>query len=225
MLSGNSQREERARQHAPRARLPPAQGTIGARLQSDGSHWATFSGMHASHCCLELLKPRPNGSLRSLTNPVIHAFKSTVIRNKLFVYDDEDMAQQVGLFLAELAVDHFVPPPVYYLTPMNIGWAVDILRRAADECKTREIRRPKLYEALDFLEQVVEPASLVKRYRRELSGDRRNERERNQLREALRVATRGIQHACTPLLVEKINARSPLSFVRTRPRSTTCGGN
>ena len=51
---------------------------------------------------------------------------------------------------------------------MNIGWAVDILRRAADECKTREIRRPKLYEALDFLEQTVEPKWLVKRYRREL---------------------------------------------------------
>jgi len=53
---------------------------------------------------------------------------------------------------------------------MNIGWAVDILRRAADKCKIREIRRPKLYEALDFLEKSVEPAWLVKRYRRELSG-------------------------------------------------------
>jgi hypothetical protein len=58
---------------------------------------------------------------------------------------------------------------------MNIGWGVDILRRAADECKVREIRRPKLYEAIDFLEQVVEPKWLVKRYRHELSGDRRNE--------------------------------------------------
>ena len=111
----------------------------------------------------------------------------------------------VGLFLAELAVDHFVPPPAYYLTPMNIGWAVDILRRAADECKTREIRRPKLYEALDFLEKSVEPASLVKLYRRELLGDRRNEREKNQLREALRVATRGIQQACAAQLVDKMN--------------------
>ena len=27
-------------------------------------------------------------------------------QDKLFVYDDEDLAQQVGLFLAELAVDH-----------------------------------------------------------------------------------------------------------------------
>ena len=80
---------------------------------------------------------------------------------------------------------------------MNIGWAVDILRRAADECKIREIRRPKLYEALDFLERTIEPKWLVKRYRRELSGDRRNEREKEQLREALRVATRGIQQACS----------------------------
>jgi hypothetical protein len=126
-------------------------------------------------------------------------------QDQLFVFDDEALAQQVGLFLAEIAVDHFVPPPAYYLTPMNIGWAVDILRRAADECKTREIRRPKLYEALDFLEQTIEPKWLVKRYRRELSGDRNTDRQKNRLREALRVATRGIQQSCAALLVEKMN--------------------
>jgi hypothetical protein len=114
----------------------------------------------------------------------------------LFRFDDEDEARLVGLFLAELAVDHFVPPPAYYLTPMNMAWAVDILRRTADEYKIREILRPKLYEALDFLEKSVEPTWLVKRYRRELSGDRRNERQKDQLREALRLATRGIQQAC-----------------------------
>jgi hypothetical protein len=126
-------------------------------------------------------------------------------QDQLFVFDDEALAQQVGLFLAEIAVDHFVPPPAYYLAPMNIGWAVDILRRAADECKTREIRRPKLYEALDFLEQTIEPKWLVKRFRRELSGDRNTDRQKSQLREALRVATRGIQQACVPLLVDKVN--------------------
>ena len=67
------------------------------------------------------------------------------------------------------------------------------------------IRRSKLYEALDFLEQVVEPKWLVKRYRRELSGDRNTDRQKNQLREALRVATRGIQQSCAALLVEKMN--------------------
>ena len=41
---------------------------------------------------------------------------------------------------------------------------------------------------------------------RELSGDRRDEWEKNQLREALRVATRGIQQASAPLLLDKINA-------------------
>src|SRR4249920_739553 len=86
-----------------------------------------------------------------------------------------------------------------------MAWAVDILRRTADECKIREIRRPKLYEALDFLEKSVEPVWLVKRYRRELSGDRRNGREKDQLREALRVATRGIQQRCALLLVDKMN--------------------
>ena len=91
---------------------------------------------------------------------------------------------------------------------MNIGWGVDILRRAADECKVREIRRPKLYEAIDFLEQVVEPKWLVKRYRRELSGDRNTDRQKNQLREALRVATRAIQQSCAALLMEKMNERA-----------------
>ena len=36
-------------------------------------------------------------------------------------------------------------------------------------------------------------------------GDRRNEREKEQLREALRIATRGIQQACAALLVDKLN--------------------
>src|SRR5438552_1473114 len=88
---------------------------------------------------------------------------------------------------------------------MDVGWAVDILQRAADECKVREIRRPKLHEALDFLEQLLEQKWLVRRYRRELRGDRRNDRERTELREALRVATRGIQQACVVLLVDKMN--------------------
>ena len=77
----------------------------------------------------------------------------------------DDEARVVGLFLAELAVDHFVPPPAHYLTPMNIGWAVDILRRAADGSLLLCTHRPKLNEALDFLEKSVEPAWLVRRYR------------------------------------------------------------
>ena len=126
-------------------------------------------------------------------------------QDSLLTYDDEDLSKWFGLFLAQIAIDHCLPPPAYYLTPMNIAWAVDILRRAADECKIREIRRPKLYEALDFLEQSVEPRWLVRRYRRELSGDRRNDREKEELREALRITTRGIQQACAALLVDKMN--------------------
>ena len=66
-------------------------------------------------------------------------------------------------------------------------------------------RGPKLYEALDFLERTIERKWLVNRYRRELRGDRKTDRQKNQLREALRVATRGIQQACVPLLVDKLN--------------------
>ena len=52
----------------------------------------------------------------------------------LLKYDDEDLSKWFGLGLAEIAVDRFLPPVAYYLRPMNIGWAVDILRRAADIC-------------------------------------------------------------------------------------------
>jgi hypothetical protein len=90
---------------------------------------------------------------------------------------------------------------------MDFAWAVDILRRAAVECMEREIRLAKLYEALDFLERelAVKQKWLVRRYRKALRGDRRNWREQRELRDELRVATRGIQQACVTLLVERLN--------------------
>jgi hypothetical protein len=87
---------------------------------------------------------------------------------------------------------------------MNVGWAVDILGRAALECEEREIRRSQLYEALDFLEGLL-VTWLVRRDRQEIRWDRRNEREKEELREILRVTTRGIQHACTKYLVDRLN--------------------
>ncbi len=144
--------------------------------------------------------------------------------DKFLTYDDEDLSRWFGLGLAEIAVDEFLPPVAYYLRPMDVGWAVDILRRGADECKVREIRRPKLYEALDFLEQSIEPAWLIKRYRRELRGDRRNDREKTELREALRVATRGIQQACIVLLVDKMNELAA-GFRENKAGSINCAGN
>lgn len=80
-----------------------------------------------------------------------------------------------------------------------------ILRRAAEECKTREIRRPKLYEALDFLGQSLDQKWLVRRYRRGLIGDRRDYREKEEQRETLRIAIRGIQQACVAFLLRRMN--------------------
>src|SRR5678816_1093658 len=83
------------------------------------------SGLYFAHASVLLIQP----------NMVcVEAYR---YHDQLFIYDDEELSRQVGIFLAELAVDHFVPPPAYYLTPMNMGWAVGILRRAADECKIR----------------------------------------------------------------------------------------
>jgi hypothetical protein len=123
-------------------------------------------------------------------------------------YDDEGLCKWFGLGMAEITVDHCLPPAEYFFLPMNVGWAVDILRRAALECKEREIRRPKLYEALDLLEDLLDSNWLVRRYRQELRWDRRNEREKDELREILRVTTRGIQRACTSYLVHRLNQLS-----------------
>jgi ribosomal protein L22 len=71
----------------------------------------------------------------------------------------------------------------------------------------REIRIAKVYEALDFLEKALDEKSawLVRRYRRQLRWDRRNNREKEELREILRVTTRGIQLACVGLIVRRLN--------------------
>jgi hypothetical protein len=121
------------------------------------------------------------------------------------IYDDEVLSKWFGLGMAEIMVDHCLPPAEYFFLQMNVGWAVDILRRAAADCKEREIRVSKLYEALDFLEHLLNPNKLVRRYRQELRWDRRNEREKEELREILRVTTQGIQHACTKYLVDRLN--------------------
>jgi hypothetical protein len=125
----------------------------------------------------------------------------------LLAYEDQDLARLFGLFVAELAVDHWLPDPWYYIRPMDFAWAVDIIRLAAVECKEREIRRPKLYESLDFLEKQLDEKStwLVRRYRRELRWDRRTYQEKEELREILRATTRGIQFACVKLIVRRLN--------------------
>jgi hypothetical protein len=57
--------------------------------------------------------------------------------DKLFTHEDEDTAKCIGLWLAEISVDNFLPPVQFYLTPMNTAWAVTIVRRGAEECRNR----------------------------------------------------------------------------------------
>ena len=86
---------------------------------------------------------------------------------------------------------------------MKTAWAVTIVRRAAEECKEREIHRSKLYEALDFLEKNMDASALVKTYRRALQGDRPEEWQKDQLRQVLRAAVVGIQRAAAASLVKE----------------------
>ena len=101
---------------------------------------------------------------------------------------------------------------------MDFAWAIDIIRRAAVECKEREIRRPKLYESLDFLASQLEERSrwLVRRYRRELRWDRRTNEEQEELGEILRATTRGIQFVCVKLIVRRLNELA-LHFRKNKP--------
>jgi uncharacterized NAD(P)/FAD-binding protein YdhS len=110
--------------------------------------------------------------------------------------------------LAEISVDNFLPPVEFYLTPMNTAWAVTIVRRAAEECKEREIRRAKLYEALESLEKNIDAPVLLRQYRRALQGDRPEEWQKEQLHQILRAAVVGIQRAAAASLLKKMNGLS-----------------
>jgi hypothetical protein len=128
-------------------------------------------------------------------------------RDEQLAYEDSgDLAAWFGLGIAEISVDRCLPPPAYYLTPMNVARAVNILRRSAEDHHKREIRRPELYDALTFLDRFLGKKNwLVRRYRNALRGDTRNQREKLEQREKLRVCFRGIQHACIETLLAEIN--------------------
>jgi hypothetical protein len=127
-------------------------------------------------------------------------------QNPTLGYENGDLAAWFGLGIAEISVDHCLPPPSYYLTPMNVARAIDILRSGAKDYHKREIRRPELYEALALLDQFLGRKNwLVRRYRDALRGDTRNQRERLEQREKLRVRFRGIQQACVESILAEIN--------------------
>ena len=118
---------------------------------------------------------------------------------------DAGLAAWFGLFLAQIAVDHFIPSTDYFLTPMHAAWAIDLVHRSAAEFMDREVRAAKLYEALDYMERTLDKAWLVKRYRNDLRGDYRNWRERREKQYRLQVAARGIRLACAAQIVERMN--------------------
>jgi hypothetical protein len=127
-------------------------------------------------------------------------------RNPILVYEDGDLAAWFGLGIAEISVDKFLPSPSYYLTSMNVARAVEILRRGAEDHHKREIRRPELYKALAFLDHFLERKNwLVRRYRYALRGDTRNQYEKMEQREKLRVRFRGIQQVCVEMILAEIN--------------------
>jgi hypothetical protein len=127
-------------------------------------------------------------------------------QNPTLAYENGDLAAWFGLGIAEISVDHCLPPPSYYLTPMNVARAIDILRSSAEDYHKREIRRPELYEALALLDQFLGRKNwLVRRYRDALRGDTRNQREKMERREKLRVRFRGIQQACVESILAEIN--------------------
>jgi hypothetical protein len=135
----------------------------------------------------------------------------------MLAYDDGDLAARFGLGIAEISVDRCLQPPAYYLSRMNVARAIDILRRAAEDHHKREICVPKLYEALTFMDQFLGDKNwLVRRYRNALRGDTRNQREKMEQREQLRVRFRGIQQACVEIILAELNDRA-LHYRENKP--------
>jgi hypothetical protein len=127
-------------------------------------------------------------------------------QNPALAYENGDLAAWFGLGLAEISVDHCLPPASFHLTPMNVGRAIDIVRRGAEDYHKREVRKLELYEALALLDQFLGKKNwLVRRYRDALRGDTRNQRERLEKRERLRIRFRGIQQACVESILAEIN--------------------
>ena len=63
-------------------------------------------------------------------NVVLQESEHSILYADSFKYrkivdEDPAVAAWMGLFLAETAVDHLIPPPQYYRTPMNPAWAMD----------------------------------------------------------------------------------------------------
>jgi hypothetical protein len=144
-----------------------------------------------------------------LQKPAGSVLQVECYRDPILAYDDGNLAARFGLGIAEISVDRCLPPPAYYLSPMNVARAIDILRRAAEDHHKREIRIPKLYEALAFLDQFLGKQNwLVRRYGNELRGDTRNRREKMEQREKLRVRFRGIQQACVEIILAELNDRA-----------------
>ena len=119
------------------------------------------------------------------------------------VDDDPAVAAWMGLFLAETAVDHLIPPPQYYRTPMNAAWAVDLVRRAAVDA--RKVRTTTLYTAMSYLEERLDEPWPLRRYRRTLEGDCRNEHDEKDKRRRLGLMARIIEHACIEKIVGEMN--------------------
>ena len=126
----------------------------------------------------------PNGSLYGVEN----------FSDPSLAYEDEELAAWFGLGLAEIVVDHLVPPAEYYLTPMNPAWAVDLLRRGARD--VGKLQLVKLYEAMEYLEKSLDEPWLVRRYRRTLQGDTRNESDEKRNRRRLGLMAREIERVC-----------------------------
>ena len=92
---------------------------------------------------------------------------------------------------------------------------LDTLRSLSNIAASEAPRSP---DPLDFLEKQLDEKStwLVRRYRRELRWDRRTYEEQEELREILRVTTRGIQFACVKLIVRRLNELA-IHFRKNKP--------
>ena len=82
--------------------------------------------------------------------------------------------------------------------------AGSLLRRGARD--VGELRLVKLYEAMEYLEKSLDDkAWLVRRYRRTLQGDTRNENDEKRKRRRLGLMAREIERVCVETIVGEMN--------------------
>lgn len=101
--------------------------------------------------------------------------------------------------------------------PVDLVTVVDVLRRAAEDYGTREVRTAEVYAALSAVRDVISKEWLARRYSEALIPHPETYREKQRQREKLRRTARGIQQACAAMIVREMNDLASFQYRKNKP--------